>query len=423
MDTPVDTELSQRADSALRDILTATAEGAPLVTVASPPGAGKTFAIEVLAAQQAGIQGQVLAVATTTRAQAQALVERLAGWAGFTPVWFIPKSQNVIPPSGVTVVRSVKDFPEENAVIVATAAKWSRTSNVLFPLLVVDEAWQLPFATFASMAALAERFVLVGDPGQIAPVVRVDVSRWQDDPSGPHVPAPVALAARNIPGAVRVALPATRRLPADTAAMISEAFYPEMPFGSLAEPRSLQGSWVQGLEGGSLHVLEFGDPHVGQQDPLLGIEAARLASTLVRDGATVVTSDGRRTITPGDIGIVCSYVRQVPEVRAALDEGMSDVFVETANRWQGLERDVIIGLHPLSGMPEPTKFAMEAGRLCVMASRHRALCVLLGRPGLAEAAASSAGAAERHFGDAYDPSRLGWTAHARFLHGVGVQRL
>ena len=78
--------LGKKADDALREVLRATSEGSPLVVVASPPGAGKTFSIEVLAAQQSGILGEVIAIATTTKAQAQALIERLAGWEGFEKI-------------------------------------------------------------------------------------------------------------------------------------------------------------------------------------------------------------------------------------------------------------------------------------------------------------------------------------------------
>ncbi|MCU1495561.1 MAG: uncharacterized protein JWO62_3325 [Acidimicrobiaceae bacterium] len=64
------------------------------------------------------------------------------------------------------------------------------------------------------------------------------------------------------------------------------------------------------------------------------------------------------------------------------------MFVETANRWQGLERDVVVALHPLLGETAPEAFAMDAGRLCVMTPRHKVACALIGRPGLVRAAAA-----------------------------------
>ena len=51
-------------------------------------------------------------------------------------------------------------------------------------------------------AVLARRFadeaaqvVLVGDPGQIAPVVRADTTRWNHHATGPHLSAPVCVVA------------------------------------------------------------------------------------------------------------------------------------------------------------------------------------------------------------------------------------
>jgi hypothetical protein len=81
---------------------------------------------------------------------------------------------------------------------------------------------------------------------------------------------------------------------------------------------------------------------------------------------------------------------------------------------------IVVVLHPLSGETAPEAFAMDAGRLCVMTSRHKVACALIGRPGLARAAAAGHGGAERRFGDDRDPSRAGWLAHNTLLERVGA---
>ena len=53
--------------------------------------------------------------------------------------------------------------------------------------------------------------------------------------------------------------------------------------------------------------------------------------------------------------------------------------VDTANRLQGREFDVVLALHPLSGRTDASAFHLDAGRLCVLASRHRQCCVFVGR--------------------------------------------
>src|SRR5262245_51225346 len=51
---------------------------------------------------------------------------------------------------------------------------------VVWPSSEVDEAWQMTYADLGGLGPLSGQVVLVGDPGQIAPVVTGDASRWQD---------------------------------------------------------------------------------------------------------------------------------------------------------------------------------------------------------------------------------------------------
>jgi hypothetical protein len=69
---------------------------------------------------------------------------------------------------------------------------------------------------------LARRVVLVGDPGQIPPVVACAVERWRGNPAGPHVACPKALLTRH-PDVPRLALPVSRRLVPDTVRLVQVA--------------------------------------------------------------------------------------------------------------------------------------------------------------------------------------------------------
>ena len=80
---------------------------------------------------------------------------------------------------------------------------------------------------------------------------------------------------------------------------------------------------------------------------------------------TVSDDDGEYDLEPKHIEVVVFHREQVTAVRKALGRSLRDVHVETANRFQGLERKVIFTLHPLSGKHRPTEFAAEAGRMCV----------------------------------------------------------
>jgi hypothetical protein len=44
----------------------------------------------------------------------------------------------------------------------------------------------------------------------------------------------------------------------------------------------------------------------------------------------------------------------------------------------------VLAWHPLAGRRDATEFHLESGRLCVMISRHRHACIVVGRAGIAE---------------------------------------
>src|SRR5690606_7051929 len=82
--------------------------------------------------------------------------------------------------SGVAWITKTDELPQDASVSVGTTAKWS-TVNLprAFDVLLVDEAWQMGWADFMLLGQVSERFVLIGDPGQIPPVVSVPVERWE----------------------------------------------------------------------------------------------------------------------------------------------------------------------------------------------------------------------------------------------------
>src|SRR5690606_5035492 len=104
-------------------------------------------------------------------------------------------------------------------------------------------------------------------------------------------------------------------------------------------------------------------------------------------------------LAPGEIGITASHRIVNAAIRHKLPARLrSDVVVDTPERWQGLERPVMIAVHPLSGVVHPSAFDLETGRLCVMASRHRAGLVLVTRDHLRSTLETHIPAAEQAIG-------------------------
>ncbi len=94
---------------------------------------------------------------------------------------------------------------------------------------------------------------------------------------------------------------------------------------------------------------------------------------------------------------------------------LAGVLVETADRWQGLERSVVLVQHPLSGRAATTPFGLAAGRLCVMLSRHRVACLVLVRAGLEAVLGQVMPVGERVLGLDDDPEWAGWQTHLAVL--------
>ena len=96
----------------------------------------------------------------------------------------------------------------------ATTARWLWVNerDYTADVCIVDEAWQMTYADLGGLGPLSAQVVLVGDPGQIAPVVTGDCQRWQGWPSGPQQAAPEALVAAYPDAVTRLRLSCTWRL-------------------------------------------------------------------------------------------------------------------------------------------------------------------------------------------------------------------
>jgi hypothetical protein len=71
--------------------------------------------------------------------------------------------------------------------------------------------------------------------------------------------------------------------------------------------------------------------------------------------------------------------------------------------------------HPLSGRVDASAFHLDAGRLCVALSRHRIVCFVFARAGIADLLRRYAPGGKRVLGIPTDPEYLGWRAHLTVL--------
>jgi len=403
--------------------------------VVAPPGAGKTELTLDGVAQASGLHGERVLVASNTRAQAYALARRFVNKYGRLTVTLFVRRKRDVPAdlrahARVRVEEHIQNLPPAPCVVVATIDKLAQSALVpaSFDTLFVDEMYQVPAHKYLPVAALATKQRGIGDPGQIEPVTKIDVTRWRDDPAGAHVPAPRVLQVRD-PGLVVTRLSVSRRLVADSVEFVQPAFYQDLPFRALdgAAERHLEFRTLARHEPHDdvLHRLEHGASIVLAElprafgrvdDPGVAATLVSLAERLLARGAHLVTPEGARPITPADLGIVCAHVEQVGAVQARLPDALRPhVLVETANRFQGLERQVVLVWHPLAGQAAPRAFHLTAGRFCVALSRHRVACILVARAGLEETLEHYREETVPRLGDDEDPEYAGLHAHRTIL--------
>jgi hypothetical protein len=238
-------------------------------------------------------------------------------------------------------------------------------------------------------------------------------------------------------------LPVSWRLPYTAQRVIAEAFYPFAGFRTGAGPgdRALRlgrpaagssgdGGSGSGGDGGSgggrlgevvdevldtaaaggWGLLELPARHTPRTDAEAVHAVAQVARQLVGRGAVARSGEQEQPVTPGRVAVGAAHRDQVAAIQADLGALAEEVVVDTANRLQGREYDVTVVLHPLSGRRDATAFHLEAGRLCVLASRHRQACIVVARAGIRDLLDVHPSSEPVHLGE---PVRFadGWAAN------------
>lgn len=386
-------------------VLHAAWSGDPAVVVPSPPGAGKTRLVALLAAALAHRAEMRVGIAAQTREQAVEIARRVGALTDRAKlIW---SKANGRPDSGKTPTANGNGvrFPASGGgILIATTSAWlwRDPATIACDLMIVDEAWQATYADLGALGAFAAQVVCVGDPGQIDPVVTGTTDRWRTRADGPHLPAPDALLAAHGEAVGVVALRHTWRLGPETTALIQPAFYPDLPFTSKRPPEHITDANGAVLpELAHQMVAAAGGPN----DP----DLTRACADRTRDllGTTLTTPAGSRPVEAGDLAVVCPHVSQAAAVRALLAD-LPEVLVGTANQLQGLERHAVVALHPLAGYRDASAFTADTGRACVMLSRHRAHLTVVLDPATAAVLADT------------DPDLPGIAAHASLLDALAA---
>ncbi|MBA1158675.1 DEAD/DEAH box helicase family protein [Microvirga mediterraneensis] len=432
-------EADKVARAAQQDFFQIRGEGA--VTLSAIAGAGKTYFVTdtVRLCRRQDIR---VAVAAPTNEQVYGLVRSIAESEPNRPVAFVP-AQGVELPAwaarpNVQIISPAHQATGD-AVVVGTidklgSARNPRRSTIprlgTFDALIMDESFQANAGRYLALADIAPRHLCVGDSGQINPFTTVDAgTQWRGLSEDPLQTA-VDVLHSNHPGTPAHRFPITRRLDGRGAA-VAKCFYPrDHVFGAAVadgvrqmkltrssasdlRTRALDEGLALAAKGGWAH-LELPARQTLVCDPDTGQVIADLVSRLLARSPVLVCErnpDGTKLL-PERIAVGVSHNDQKGLVRTLLDRaGLGRVIVDTANKLQGREFDISICWHPMAGLDEADEFHLESGRLCVMCTRHRHACFVIGRAGDRELLEGLPPATPAWPGADLDRVLTGWEVH------------
>jgi AAA domain len=407
------------------------------VVAAAPAGAGKShFVAETVGLLRAS--GLRVALAAPTNDQVQSLVQRVKQLNPDLPVAFVHGIGRDLPAHiaalpGVSQPSALEAQRLRYPLVIATIDKLAdafvRNGLGGFDVLMIDEAYQADAARYYTAAGLAPTHLLVGDTGQLDPFSPLDdATYWRGGPEDPLQTA-VGVLLRNHPATPVHRIPVTWRL-SPGAVPVARCFYPGHPFGAAVLPgvRSLRlarpgpGSQVlapidatldEAARSGWAHVTLPGAP-VLSADPATAVIIRELVHRMLARSAQVTceNSSGLANLQPSEIAVGVSHNDQKDLLRALLDSyGLSAVRVETANKLQGLTFEVVIAWHPLAGAGVTDAFHLDPGRLCVLLTRHRQACIVVGRDSDRTLLEGVPPATPGFLGWDPDPVLDGWDAH------------
>ncbi len=406
--------------------------------VDSPPGAGKSTLVREISRRAR--QREQVPIVVQTNDQADDMIrgfiaDRQRG-APSVRIGRLHAGGYVAPADiatqqGVSFSNAITDL-NDSEVIVSTAAKWATIgSDRTWTFAIIDEAYQMRSDQLLPVGAVMEALLLVGDPGQLAPFTTADDTRFRGRPLSP-VETAAATILTTQPATERLSLPVSWRLPGHATRLLSDAFY-EVPFnpGTQSKQRRLRrgvtplhrGRAADAVDGAARQgwaYIELDDLPMPQNDPDAVEAIVDVVRELIEADITIEDEHGSRSLQPSDIAVGVTHRDQRDHVRTALQKvGLSTsqpvehVVVDTANVLQGREFEIVVVWHPLSGRRDASEFHLDAGRLCVLLSRHRHACIVVSRSGIRQQLDSHAPTEPVWLGE--KPRVDGWHAHLTVL--------
>ena len=419
--TIVEPTITRAMDNSLRPAQVKAFEGLSHLRaglVLGPPGTGKTHLLSWLvlghvgARAAAGLGSRVFLTAFT-RSAIETLVDGIAKRAAVgpceAPIVYLGRPRSPLPDNvrcvesvyrGADEIRTLLQLP--NVVVAGTI--WGLQSAIaagclpladgptapFFDLVAIDEASQMVLGQgLMALAGMADgcRVVVAGDDRQLPPIRSARGMEIDGRQVGGSLYA--FLKAGGVP---EFALDETFRLNEPLTAFPEKRFYPGIYTSAVADRRlTLAPDWRDGLDDLERIVLDpmfptvvlvHDGPSAATQSPFEVELAARIA---MRFRARVRTSSGAvygsSKFWREGMALISPHRAQNAALRARLDAAdRSEAFVDTVDRIQGRERDVVVMTYTVSDAEfalAEAEFIFSPERLNVAVTRARSKLVVI----------------------------------------------
>lgn len=344
--------------------------------IQGPPGSGKTWLLGHLAGAFAK-EGKKVLITAFTHAAINNALQKTAEVAGHPHIIKVGKKyQNDKLQDNKNGVKSVVDFTttgyrnDSGGIIVGATCYSPHTRKLEFmdwDVIIIDEAAQLSIPLAVAAMVKGKKFIFIGDHKQLPPII----PETQKDPEFSR--SIFELLFQHAPG---IMLDVTYRMNRAINRFPSHAFYE----GRL-QPHPKNADWMLNVENDFAKHQPILDP---RKPEVLYCHYHQSFSTRSEYEAVLVgelTAELLRVGVPiSEIAIITPFraqVRQIKNVLATLEldeDIVAAVFVDTIERMQGQERDVIIFSMATSNpvkAQQRAKFFFDPNRLNVALTRAR----------------------------------------------------
>ena len=361
--------------------------------IQGPPGTGKTLTIAHIIEELHNNDKKVIISCYTHRAIDE-VTSKISKYAPGIPIYRLgAQPGNVNDPNcfllesminekdGVANrVNAANQIISSYPIYIGTTHAWlsGRYDNLFkdekYDVAIIDEASQVIIPNALGVIRLAKKFILVGDHNQLPPVIQSDEAKELT-----KTLFEILYSNPNTSDNIKVMLNIQHRMPKAISEFISQEFYKgELDVSDEASTRTLD------VEMDDSSYKEIFDSNISIA--LINVESTKSHHSLNKvsrpEAKIIVNILGdllKQGILPKEVGIIAPFRAQVAEIRRQIELTLFNYFnksedikpmVDTVDRFQGDERDVIIFSLTLIDENIP-KLLQDIRRLNVAISRSR----------------------------------------------------